>query len=57
MLIVQKYGGTSLGDTRRLQAAARRIAGLAHQGARMVVVVSAQGVDSRKNTNKLQIRC
>jgi len=43
MLIVQKYGGTSLGDTRRLQAAARRIAGLAHQGARMVVVVSAQG--------------
>ena len=43
MLIVQKYGGTSLGDTRRLQAAARRIAGLAHQGARVVVVVSAQG--------------
>ena len=43
MLIVQKYGGTSLGDNRRLQAAARRIAGLAHQGARMVVVVSAQG--------------
>lgn len=43
MLIVQKYGGTSLGDRDRLQSAARRIAGLAHQGAQVVVVVSAQG--------------
>lgn len=43
MLIVQKYGGTSLGDSRRLQSASRRIAGLAHQGAQVVVVVSAQG--------------
>ncbi len=43
MLIVQKYGGTSLGDSSRIQTAARRIAGLAHQGAQVVVVVSAQG--------------
>ena len=43
MLIVQKYGGTSLGDSRRLQTAARRVALLAHQGAQVVVVVSAQG--------------
>lgn len=43
MLIVQKYGGTSLGDTKRIQAAARRVAGLAHQGEKVVVVVSAQG--------------
>jgi len=43
MLIVQKYGGTSLGDARRIQAAAIRVAGLARQGAQMVVVVSAQG--------------
>ena len=43
MLIVQKYGGTSIGDSQRLQTAARRIAGLAHQGAQVVVVVSAQG--------------
>ena len=43
MLIVQKYGGTSLGDSGRIQPAARRIAGLAHQGAQVVVVVSAQG--------------
>ena len=43
MLIVQKYGGTSLGDGDRVRAAARRVAGLHQQGAQMVVVVSAQG--------------
>ncbi len=43
MLIVQKYGGTSLQDAGRVRAAARRITGLAQQGARVVVVVSAQG--------------
>ena len=43
MLIVQKYGGTSLGDGERMMAAARRVARLHQQGAQMVVVVSAQG--------------
>lgn len=43
MLIVQKYGGSSLADVRRIQQAASRVAGLAMQGCRMVVVVSAQG--------------
>ncbi len=43
MLIVQKYGGTSLGDSERVRAAARRVAGLARQGVQVVVVVSAQG--------------
>ena len=43
MLIVQKYGGTSLGDTERLRSAARRAAELAGKGHRVVVVVSAQG--------------
>lgn len=43
MRIVQKYGGTSLGDTERILAAARRVTGLAQQGAQVVVVVSAQG--------------
>ncbi|MGN1016282.1 MAG: aspartate kinase [Faecousia sp.] len=43
MLIVQKYGGTSLQDAGRIRAAARRITGLAQQGAQVVVVVSAQG--------------
>ena len=35
MLIVQKYGGTSLQDAERIQAAAKRVAGLAQQGARV----------------------
>lgn len=43
MLIVQKYGGTSLQDAGRVRAAARRVTGLAQQGAQVVVVVSAQG--------------
>jgi len=43
MLIVQKYGGTSLGDAERIRAAARRVTELARQGNRVVVVVSAQG--------------
>ena len=43
MLMVQKYGGTSLADAGRIQAAARTVADLARQGIQVVVVVSAQG--------------
>ena len=43
MLIVQKYGGTSVADTARIFAAAGRVARLAQQGHQVVVVVSAQG--------------
>lgn len=43
MLIVQKYGGTSLGDGARLGLAAKRAVELAGKGHRVVVVVSAQG--------------
>ena len=43
MLIVQKYGGSSLADVGRVRQAAARVAGLAMQGCKMVVVVSAQG--------------
>lgn len=43
MLIVQKYGGSSLADVSRIQAAAKRVSLLAQQGAQVVVVVSAQG--------------
>lgn len=43
MLIVQKYGGTSLADAARVRAAAERVADLTRQGHRLVVVVSAQG--------------
>lgn len=43
MLIVQKYGGTSLADAQRIMAAAQRVTRLAQQGHQVVVVVSAQG--------------
>ena len=43
MRIVQKYGGTSLGDGEKIAAAARRVVELARQGHNVVVVVSAQG--------------
>lgn len=43
MLIVQKYGGTSLADAEKIRAAAGRAANLAQQGHRIVMVVSAQG--------------
>ena len=43
MLIVQKYGGTSLGDEEKIFSAARRAAELAGRGHAVVIVVSAQG--------------
>jgi len=43
MLIVQKYGGSSLADEKKILAAAGRAVHLARQGHRIVMVVSAQG--------------
>lgn len=43
MLIVQKYGGTSLQDARKICSAAKRAAELAGEGHSLVIVVSAQG--------------
>lgn len=43
MLIVQKFGGTSLMDTQRVMAAAQRVVASVQRGDRVVVVVSAQG--------------
>ena len=43
MLIVQKYGGTSLQDTEKIRSAARRAAQMAGEGHNIVIVVSAQG--------------
>jgi aspartate kinase len=48
MLIVQKYGGTSVGSVERIQAVAQRVAKTA-QDHSMVVVVSAMG----KSTDQL----
>lgn len=43
MLIVHKYGGTSLADAARIHAAARRAVEEFRKGNQVVVVVSAQG--------------
>lgn len=42
-LIVQKYGGTSVGSVERIQAVAQRVCHTAKQGHSVVVVVSAMG--------------
>jgi aspartate kinase len=42
-IIVQKYGGTSVGDAARIQAVAERIVRARHDGHDVVVVVSAMG--------------
>ncbi|HHY15193.1 MAG TPA: aspartate kinase, partial [Firmicutes bacterium] len=42
-IIVQKYGGSSVADTDKIQAVARRIVDAVAQGHQVVAVVSAQG--------------
>ena len=42
-LVVQKYGGSSLADARRIKSVARRIIRAKNKGDRVVVVVSAMG--------------
>lgn len=43
MLIVQKFGGSSLADAARLRRAAKRIIQASEQGNQVIAVVSAQG--------------
>ena len=43
MLIVQKYGGTSVGSVARIHAVAAQVHALARQGHQVAVVVSAMG--------------
>jgi aspartate kinase len=42
-LIVQKYGGTSVGSVERIQTVAQRVKGTVDAGNGVVVVVSAMG--------------
>ena len=42
-LLVQKYGGTSVGSVERIQAVAKRVAAARLDGDELVVVVSAMG--------------
>ena len=43
MVIVQKFGGSSLANEKRIRAAAEKVVRAAEQGNRVAVVVSAQG--------------
>ncbi len=47
-LIVEKYGGTSVGDIERIQAVAQRVAESARAGHRLVVVASAMSGETNK---------
>jgi aspartate kinase len=42
-IIVQKFGGTSVGDVERIKAVAKKVARVYRQGHQVVVVVSAMG--------------
>ncbi len=48
MLIVQKYGGTSVGDLDRIQNVANRVAKTVQEGHQVVVVVSAMSGETNK---------
>ncbi|MBI4844262.1 MAG: aspartate kinase [Nitrospirae bacterium] len=47
-LIVQKYGGTSVADTERIKAVAKRVVSTASEGNKVVVVVSAMAGETDK---------
>jgi len=49
VILVQKYGGSSVADVARIQQVARRVVGAAQAGQQVVVVVSAMG----NTTNEL----
>ena len=42
-LLVQKFGGTSVGSVKRIQAVAKRILASKNLGHELVIVVSAMG--------------
>jgi aspartate kinase len=48
MLIVQKYGGTSVGTIERIRAVAERVKRTADQGHELVIVVSAMSGETNK---------
>ena len=48
MLIVQKYGGTSVGNVDRIKAVANRVAKTVKEGNKVVVIVSAMSGETDK---------
>ncbi|MEW6163170.1 MAG: aspartate kinase [Nitrospirota bacterium] len=51
MLIVQKYGGTSVANVERIKAVAKRVVQAAKEGHRLVVVISAMAGETDKLIN------
>lgn len=51
MLIVQKYGGTSVADVERIKAVAKRVVKTAKEGHKVAVVVSAMAGETDKLIN------
>ena len=47
-LIVQKYGGTSVGTVERIQGVANKVKGFRDQGHNVVVVVSAMSGETNR---------
>ena len=47
-LIVQKYGGTSVGTVERIQGVAKKVKGFRDQGHDLVVVVSAMSGETNR---------
>ena len=56
MLVVQKYGGSSLADAQRIRNAAQKVAQQVGWGNQVVVVVSAQGDTTDELLERLIIR-
>ena len=52
-LVVQKYGGTSVGDIERIRNVATRVTATKNQGHQVVVVVSAKEGAAPKGSNKI----
>jgi len=50
-LIVQKFGGTSVGSTEKIKAVAKRVIGYQQQGNQMVVVLSAMSGETDRLTD------
>ena len=50
-LLVQKFGGTSVGSIDRIKAVAKRIALSKEKGNQLVIVVSAMGDSTNELTN------
>ncbi|WP_094555001.1 aspartate kinase [Synechococcus sp. 1G10] len=56
-LLVQKFGGTSVGSVERIQAVARRIAASRERGHDLVIVVSAMGHTTDELTSLARALC